>query len=388
MVALLNTAFAIAHVVVYQDSEDSQTFFYVPTQVEGRLGETLEAFKVTYWGYGKPFFRQHNGQVSSVFGLVIAGQATLEISAQQRQQLIEQIQKQFDIQAPNLVPLLLRFITAEPKLGSNPLVLGATADLNLPETIEVGTAFSFLVGTGNQPFPQWVRSQPQKPQLEESPVFGLQIIGQTEVQAEPWEVEVEANLSKLWSSVRKRASAEVSAGWLELKLTEYDKLIQELLRDHVIKLSPKVGKLEVETSASQRFEIGKHIFSALPLNCIQFRPNPDGQYSVWLNLIYGEKAITPTLHQSTFIRQDRVLYPVPIYLSLNVKCDAKTREHFQDLGNPNEPCITAAKVEEMRKRLKDERTKQTQFARNLYSRLVSGEITLEQYNRAISPSTA
>lgn len=397
MVALLQTRTAIATAIAFQDSDNPETFFYVPTVVDGVPEETLGEFKVTYWGYGKPFLREREGQIASVIGWVIAGSAMLELSPQSRQQLIDRIRQQFEIQAPLLQPLPLSQIVAEPRIGQLAFPVDAMADLNFPETIEAGTPFNFLVSTGNRLFAQFARSQAQDLQWGSQPSLALILVGQAEFQTQPWEVTIEAELSRVWALLRKRFAAEITAAWVELKADDFDKWIRDLIRDRAIKLSGVSGEVDLERSQWHRFEIGRHLLEALnrqqdsPTNLIRVQPNPSGSASIWqnwkiwVNLIYGEKAIASSMYQSKISVSDRSFYPVPLRLNL-VKCTPQTSEYFQDLGNPIEPCITAKKTEELRKRLKEEIAKQSKMAQMLYARLVSGEISQAQYIQAINRS--
>jgi hypothetical protein len=50
-------------------------FFYHPVTVKSILGETLQDFKVSYWGIGKPFFVQRGTCIDSVVG---TGRTTID----------------------------------------------------------------------------------------------------------------------------------------------------------------------------------------------------------------------------------------------------------------------------------------------------------------------
>src|SRR5215475_4878707 len=72
-------------VIAYQDDRDPTQFHYLPGRVALQLGSTLDAFRVTYWGIGGPYrVQESDGQVQSRVGAVIAGNATFDISADQR----------------------------------------------------------------------------------------------------------------------------------------------------------------------------------------------------------------------------------------------------------------------------------------------------------------
>ncbi|NJL62135.1 MAG: hypothetical protein HC903_10255 [Methylacidiphilales bacterium] len=88
MVAILSKGVTVSGVQAFQDSDRSTQFVYYPTTVRCIPGETLQDFKVSYWGIGKPFFVQKNNRIESVVGAVLAGRATIDISSAQRKALI------------------------------------------------------------------------------------------------------------------------------------------------------------------------------------------------------------------------------------------------------------------------------------------------------------
>lgn len=335
----------------------------------------------------------------------MAGRVAINISSQQQQQLIEQIRKVFGVKNPRLVPLALSNVKVQPLIGIHSLQFGNNPDIIFPETIQLGTAFNFLVGTGNLSFKKFTGLQQKSSQSVLNPSLGINIVGLAEFQGNAWEVEVEADLSQVWSYVRKRTSADISWAWQEFKLADYEKLIKDLHRDKLIKLTFRDGLLNSEKYSRQILEMGKQIFEAVNQQAksqagyFRFEPNPTSQLSQQLesgsswpwkfsvNLAYGEKSIqsSQSLHyKSTISYTGRFSLPISVLMVLDVKCNANTAELFQDLGNVNEPCITLEKIEEMQKRLNQETAKQTQLATRLYNRLAAGEISQEQYDQAMN----
>ncbi|WP_017655781.1 hypothetical protein [Fortiea contorta] len=405
MVAIFSKATTTTSAIAYQDSESPNQFLYYPLSVDLALGENLQDFKVTYWGIGKPFFVKIGNRVDSIVGAILAGRAKLDITAAQKQELTQKIRQVFGVQNPQLKPMSLTNVKVKPVIGTNTLQLGKDSDITFPSTVQLATSFNYLVGTGkNSLFAQFVATQNAENKVLANPSFGINIEGDAEFQGDPWTVEVEADLSQVWSYVRKRASASVKLGWFTFKLGDYDKIIQDLQREQIIKITYKEGSPETEKYGRQIFEMGKQIFEEVNKRInsqsgfFKFEPNrvPESRGSSasgfnwgWnfsVNLAYSHQAIKSTQsmrYKATVSYSGRFKKRVPSAMSLAVSCNSASSSLFQDLGNVSEPCITQAKIDEMNNRLEEEFNRKQRLLEALELRFATGEITEEQYRRAV-----
>ncbi|WP_017655782.1 hypothetical protein [Fortiea contorta] len=405
MAAIFNQGILIPEgVIAYPDSENRNNYFYIPIKCECLLDNNIQQFKLTYWGIGKQFLqKQENGKIANTVGAIFTGKVTPDISPQQRHQLIKQIIKTFGVEKPQLTPLPLTNIKIQPFIGEQVWSIGKDADILFPETWQIGTNFHFLIGTGNQSFTKHVGYQKRGIKLTSHPPIGINIVGECEFKPEAFSAEIEADLSKVWSYVRQRVSDKIAWEWLDLKFTEYQKLIQDMLREKVIKLTVKPGNINLQKSNWLALEIGRKIFAAVNNQGIsetgyfRFEPNPTTQtYSkledgtFWLgktaiNLSYGAQAIpsSPAVYYKSDIDYSESLTAtIPIALLFNIQCNADSAEFFQDLGNVSESCITDEKIQQLQQRMIPEIFKQTQFFNRLYNRLIAKEITQQQYEQA------
>lgn len=404
MVAIFSKATSANGVVAHADSENPNQFLYYPQNVPLSLGDNLKEFKVTYWGIGPKFFVKIGNRVDSSVGAVLAGRAAIDITDFQRQQIIAKIRNVFGVQNPQLKPMFLSNVSVKPVIATNTLELGSSTDINFPKTVQLGTAFNYLVGTAkNSLFAQFVATQQSGTRLEANPSFGINIVGEAEFEGDPWTVTVEADLSQVWTYVRRRVSAGVSLGWFRVSLGEYTKIIQDLQREQIIKITYKEGSSETEKYGRQIFEMGKEIFEAVNRQAnaqtgfFKFEPNRAPElssgggggwgWSFSVNLSYSAQSLksTQSLHyKNTISYKGRFKKPIPAAMSLAVNCNAASGQLFQDLGNVNEPCITQAKIGEFNKRLGEEYERKQRLLEKLEERYVLGEITEEQYKRAVN----
>jgi hypothetical protein len=403
MVAIFSKATRAEGVIAYQDSESPNQFLYYPQDIPLSLGENLQDFKVTYWGIGPRFLVKIGNRIDSSVGAVLSGRAKLDITEFQRRKIIAQIQKDFGVQNPQLKPLFLSNVKVQPVIATNTLKLGRSSDVKFPSTIQLGTSFNYLVGTAqNSLFAQFVAGQTAGDKLTVNSGFGINIVGEAEFEGDPWTVTVEADLSQVWTYVRKRVSAGVSLGWFRISLGEYTKIIEDLQRKQIIKITYKEGSSETEKYGRQIFEMGKEIFEAVNRQAnaqtgfFKFEPNRTPEmkssggggwgWSFSVNLAYSAQAIKSTQsmrYQNTISYKGRFKKPIPASMSLAVSCNSASAQLFQDLGNVSEPCITQTKIEEFQKRTGEEFDRKQRLLERLEERYALGEITEEQYKRAV-----
>lgn len=404
MVAIFSKATSVAGVVAHADSENPNQFLYYPQNVPLALGQNLQEFKVTYWGIGPKFFVKIGNRVDSSVGAVLAGRAAIDITDFQRRQIIAKIRRVFGVQNPQLKPMFLSNVKVQPVIAESALELGPNTDIKFPSTLQLGTSFNYLVGTAkNSLFAQFVATQQAGNKLTPNPSFGINMVGEAEFEGDPWTVTVEADLSQVWTYVRKRVSAGVSLGWFRVSLGEYTKIIEDLQREQIIKITYKEGSSETEKYGRQIFEMGKQIFEAVNRQAnaqtgfFKFEPNRAPEmssgggggwgWSFSVNLAYSSQAIKSTQsmrYQNTISYKGRFKKPIPASMSLAVSCNTASAQLFQDLGNVSQPCITQAKIDEFNKRLGEEYDRKQRLLERLEERFVLGEITEEQYKRAVN----
>jgi hypothetical protein len=172
----------------------------------------------------------------------------------------------------------------------------------------------------------------------------------------------------------------------------------------VISLKVMEGSLDNEKYGRQFLEMGKQIFEAVnkqansEVGYFKFEPSrtaspQNSEFASWwnwdvsVNLAYGEQSLkfSQSLNYKNKISYSgRFWSEVPASMTLAVTCNDGSKKLFQDLGYPNEPCITQTKVSEMQKRLEAEYNRKQPLLDKLYQRYLLAEITQEQYDRAIN----
>lgn len=400
MAAKLSGGTAKEGVVAYQDHEDPSQFHYIPANIDCVLGDNLQEFSVKYWGVGAPYYIQEGDKYVSITGAVISGSVALDISEQQRQAIKGEITRVYGIPEPRLKPMVLTDVSVTPVLAEKTLGLGPNSDIDFPPSVNFGNAFNYLVGTGNKLFADFVAINTKGSDITPSPAFGINMSGWAEFVGDPWVVKVSADLAQVWQYAREKFSAGVSVGWFKIGGAEYKDLITDLVREQIIRLDFIEGSLDTEKFGRQIFEMGKEMFEALNQQItagegyFQFETNPTPEPSPapnsWIswpwkpsiNLGYGKDAINTKQgikYTQEITYTGRVKLLVPSGMTLAVACGMGTEQHFQDLGDPDVPCITSEKVKLFNERIQKEEEKKDVFINNLNRLLEAGLITFEQY---------
>ncbi|MBJ3793547.1 hypothetical protein I8J38_34215, partial [Bacillus sp. OA1] len=163
-----------------------------------------------------------------------------------------------------------------------------------------------------------------------------------------------ADLSQVWNYVRKKFSVGVKVGWFRLGKASYEKIMIDMHREQIIKLEFIEGSLDTEQFGRQIFEIGKDLLSSLNVENEFFKfeplPNPanpqDSQDSIYgwgvsMNAGYVDIEIKQSIHWEKEISYTgNFKVDVPSSMALAVSCNDESKQHFDDLGNPQVPCIT------------------------------------------------
>jgi len=388
--AKLTSSTSISGVQVHRDDADPTQFHYYPQNVPCKLGESLSEFKVTYWGIGPQYIAKIGDQFYDAFGAILAGKASIDITEEQRTAIIQKIRETFGVEEPKLSPITLTEVNVKPVFAG--ITLGTDkGDIIFPEQFSFGNSFNFLVGSPqNSLFAHLVASKSGSGDSVD-PSFGINIEAQAEFVGDPWKVTIEADLKQVWNYVRKRfGGGGIRIGWIRIKKAEYEKVMVDMEREAVIKLNFEEGSLNVEEHGREIFEMGKDLFSSFNTDGDFFKfeplPNPSEPdesvfgWGVSLNAGYVDIEIDQSISfKRTIEYTGRLKRPIPSSLSLAVDCNDQTKEHFEDLGNAKEPCITQAKMNELQNRFSTEMEKINDLKDKLMDRLISGEIDPDKY---------
>lgn len=414
MVPKLSISTSGAGVVVYQDDIDKTQFHYFPKGAKLNLGENLLEFSVKYWGIGSEFLIQdENGIIRSSTGAILSGRASIDLSQWQRINIIEIISRDFNIKNPKLTPLILTDVKVQPVFAENTLNFGENSDKIFPETVQLASSFNYLLATGNNQFGLFVGTMIEGTNITPNSDFAINVYGKAEFIGDPWTVTIKADLSRVWSYTRRQFGASVGYKWFKIDSVKYSRIVQDLVSKQIVTLNFKEGSFDNEQYGRQIFDMGRQIFEAIntqigsQIGFFRFEPNPQPEgklhsprsipFVPHINLSYGEQSIKSsqkTQFDLTISYTGRVKISEGTSITLAVKCNEATKQYFQDLGDPERPCIDAQKVEEMNRRLAAEKAEKDLMLKelndklsekqdDLLNRLLNGEITEEQYNKAI-----
>jgi len=403
VVAHINKVITDHGFTAYRDDVDSRLIWYMPGQGELTKGETLIEFKNTYWGIGKPFYAQTPTGIKSVIGSILSGTMKFDINSSQRQKLLANIKEVWGITDPILSPLQLYDVEVEPVFSTHTLEIDPEAKIIFPKTLTIGSTFNYLIES-NGLFASFVASEFREGEgLTTTSDFGVNITGYGEFTGDPWEAEVEADLSEVWKYVRTAVSSEFSAGWYVFTTAQYECIVSELTRNSVIKLTLKEGSLNLEEQGRQVFEMARVVLEQVNVaantntGLLRFvrvqeplainTPTPLGWgWRLSVNLAFSEQSLTSSNtinYRNTISYQGRFRHLLTSSMNLAVECNSETGRYFQDLGNLNEPCVTQAKQDIMQERLRDEIEFLDSLIRILKRRYANGEITIEELNESI-----
>ncbi|MFY9587591.1 MAG: hypothetical protein WAT66_09065 [Actinomycetota bacterium] len=391
--------------MAYQDSDDDTLFYYIPTDVETILGDTLEEFKVTYWGIGQPFLVRKGKWLLSVVGASLEGSAVLDISSYQRARIIEAIQAAYRVQNPTLKPMHLDNVVVQPVVGENTLQLGEDGEVKFPKRIHFGVPFHFSVSTGNSLFAAFVGAQAAGDVVITNPAFGVLICGDAQFQGPPWQAVATTDLSKVWSFTRRQFEIGIKFSWLEIPLASFQTIIVRMVSDGTISLDFSAGSMDPEIYGRAILEMGKRIFEAVnalglsdegffsfetkkwPPHSLQPSSGLSWPWKIFLNAAYTDRSIPESpacLYREEISYVGLQMIPVSASMTLAVACNSATAQLYRDLGDIDEPCITAQKSELMQQRMQQERADKQSQADEIYERWILGEINDVEYHEQMN----
>lgn len=394
---------SIKGAIAYQDADVPSQFYYLPLSADVLLGERLKSFKVTHFGIGRSYFVQSaSGEITSRVGAILSGVINVDLSDKQREELIAQIKKDFAIESPKLLPMVLR----SPKITSTALdqtlSFGEGLEQNLPPTIQFGADLNYSIGSLNSGFGHIVAAQQVGSDITANPHFGFNVVGKAEFVGDPWIAKIHCDLSKVWSQVRSKASVSASVGWFRLGSATYSNIAQELKDSGACTFKMDEGSLDTTTYGRQVMDMTKKIFEAInqqategtgffkfDTNYPQAEAIPSGGGGVGL---FGFSVSVSGGYSSAYFKQSKewnetVSYTgrfeseVAFGTTLAVNCGPETKQFFQDLGDAKESCVTQEKADLLRERLRREGAAKLKKYEELVAKLSANppQITQEQY---------
>lgn len=404
MAPKLSGGFKTDGVIVYEDHQDKQQFHYLPANARCILGDTLQDFKVTYWGIGDSFFAQDSsGAQRSIVGAVLSGRAAIDIAESQEKSVKKQIKTIYNIDNPKLLPLILRKAKVQSVVAGNTIGI-AGGDSIFPETVVLGSTFSYTVGTGQSLFAQFIATQSVDDRnVTPNPNFALNVVGDVEFVGDPWTVKVTADLSQVWSKIRSHFDASVDVGWFSTSAAEFNSIVANLVKTQVIKCEFEEGSLDNEKYGRQIFEMGKEICTAISnavvsqTGLFKFEANPEPpsllekvspmglfDWGVSVNASYSAAYFKQSINfQQKISYTGRFLLTIPTSMTLAVDCNSSTGSHFTDLANSSVPCITQAKADKFNKRVRAEVVEKQRKLLRLAENLENGKITPEAFTKLV-----
>jgi hypothetical protein len=404
MAGVLNKSIAADGVTAYQDHTDPRKFHYMPARIDAVLGETIRDFECKYYGIGaKPNWVHTIGSNwLDVSGGSVSGQAVPDITAAQKQEILKQIQKVYNIDDPFLVPLILNDVKVAPVFAKSAQEMGGNGSATFPNAIQFGNSFNFTIDSGNSLFPQLVARATVGGHATGSDI-GINISGKLKLYGEPWKVRIVADLQQVWSYVRDQVAGDVTLGWFNLGFN-YDKIAQELQKKNIVKVT------YIEGSGGEDFgrsllEATRKVFEAINAQIVsgegmfKFDPNPQPQqppdnkswgasllpWSVNLNMAFVRNSFNQSIqYDETVSFTGFVDIPVNCSMNLAVLCGPLTKGMFFDATIGKDECITPQKLDDFFQRAHKELAAKNAKLEEYEQALMNGKIDLKTYEQLVA----
>lgn len=399
----LNKSCAADGVIAYQDTDESNMFHYFPARIDSIANETLLDFSVKYWGINaNPYYIDvGKGKYESIVGATVSGQAVADITKKQRDAITKEIRRVFQLKPKDevvLVPLVLQEVEVQPILAGNVVEKGGGSSVTFPSRFQIGTQFGFNIGSGNSLFSELVANEGSLDR-QSSPDIGVNFYGTAELRADKWVARIEADLSQVWSYTRKKVSASLKLGWLNLGGADLDKIVQSLRKENIVKITyieggggKEFGRALLESSKALFEAINAQITSGEGL--FRFEPNPKPQeppagkdslggdllpWKVSLNMSFGENTFQQSIkYDQTITFEGNTLVAFNGNMSLALPCNASTTKYFYDLQLKQDGCITAQKSDGLQSRIGKELAAKNEKVRQYFNNVEQGRWTPDQ----------
>ncbi|XOV81271.1 MAG: hypothetical protein ACFHVJ_10045 [Aestuariibacter sp.] len=398
----INKTLQTSGLIVYQDHSDENQFFYIPANVPVILGSTLEDFKTTYWGIARPFHDESSGK--SLFGATVTGRAQICASESQLNRATNAIKNAFNVERPRISPIRMQGdVQVRPVWAASTLAMGSTSDVVFPNQVAFCQSFQFAFGTGNSLFANYVATEAigSRQQIS-NPDFGVNIVGKAQFETDPWKAKCSADLSQVWSYIRRQHSASARVGWFKLGSADYLKIVQDLQRDAKISCTFSEGDWDLKQFGYQVFnmvkdaltELNTHVAAGEGFFRFEPLPNPEtvsaeGASVGWgwglsVNSAYSENHFSQSITWEKEIEyRGRILQDVPTSMTLAVRCNRATENYFAELTDPRNPCISPRKAESFLDRRDREMGYQNQARQIVQERYDSGQYSRNDFERII-----
>ena len=389
--------------IAYQDDGDPTQFHYFPSSPGLTLDDNLKAYSAQYWGIGRRYFAEDgsNGQINSLVGATVSGVTTFDLTGPQKEELRTAISQTYDIEKPKvkLLPMRLLNVQVDPVFAKKTLGVASDGEFTFPSIVQVGSSVAFNVANGAGKFAQLFANSVAAgggPGVA-SPNFALNIYADVELVADPWVVEITAKLDQVWEYTRMAFEAKAQIGWFNLD-TSLEKIMQDLQKKEIVTIKYIEGTYDKNSPGLQLFEQGKAIFDELNKQIsageglFKIEPNPappappEGggpvqPWSIQLNASYQSSFFQQKIEKQIRLEYaGRTLRSTVAGIALAVSCGPATKQFFYDLGDPDEPCITKAKVDLMQARLEAEQKAQNVVVTSASKDLDKGTINPDEYS--------
>jgi len=273
---------SVSGVVAYQDDQNATQFHYLPTRADVVLGDRITTFKATHFGVGSVYYVQtSSGDIKSMAGALLSGTVAIDISAEQRKALINEINTRFGVAAPALLPLQVSNVNLKSILLDEVIGFGDKVQQHWPTNVSLASEFPFSIGSLNSGFAHIVAGLQAGVSVMPNPHFSLSVEGQAEFAGDPWTADIDCDLSQVWNQVRKRFSTSVSLGWFRVGGAEVNQVFSDLQKSGECKWTMNEGSLDTEKYGRQILETAKQLFDQINKSSVsgegffKFEPNPE-----------------------------------------------------------------------------------------------------------------
>jgi hypothetical protein len=407
MAGVINRPVAAKGIIAFQDRENPVKFEYFPSSGQAVLGDTLESFDCSYYGIGGTPQWVQTGPMKylDLAGGVVSGKVRFDATEEQLKAITDEIGRIYEIDDPELVPVILQETKAQPVFAQGVAGLGGNSKYSFPEQVNVGSSLNFNIDSGNSLFPQLIAGLNRSgDEAQSAPTVGMNISGKLQLYGEPFEARLRADLKQVWEYVRDQVDVGAQLGWFNLS-SRFDKIAQDLQRESIIQMEFIQGRAD-STFGLQLLESTKVVFEAINAKItsgegmFRFEPNPTPQepkdpdkswfaslapWSVGLNMSFVRNSFKQSITFDQRVRfQGIFTIPVTSSFNLGVVCSSSTQNMFHDVTLGKNGCITPEKVKALQTRISKEVAAKNTRIEDYTQRLLDGKITLQTFETLVA----
>jgi hypothetical protein len=406
MAGVINRPVAAKGIIAFQDRENPAKFEYFPSSGQAVLGDTLESFNCSYYGIGGTPQWVQAGPLKylDLAGGVVAGKVRFDASEDQLKAIADEISRIYEIDEPELVPVILQETKAQPVFAQGVAGLGGSSKYSFPEQVNVGSSFNFNIDSGNSLFPQLIAGLNKNADEQSAPTIGMNISGKLQLYGEPFEARLRADLKQVWEYVRDKVDVGAQLGWFNFS-SQFDKIAQDLQKESIIQMEFIQGRAD-STFGLQLLESTKVVFEAINAKItagegmFRFEPNPTPQepkdpekswfaslapWSVGLNMSFVRQSFKQSITFDQTVKfQGIFTIPVTSSFNLGVVCSPSTQNMFHDVTTGKNGCITPEKTKALQQRISKEVVAKNIRIEEYTQRLLDGKITLQVFETLVA----